>query len=95
MQLRHRFLGKLFTFLCLVLIWNTVVEAKKGLTIYQASIFADKKGLLINEIASRKVNDIVHINLSGIIKLGMLFRRFVLTITIKLVSKWMLLKFAD
>ena len=43
------------------------------------AIFADKKGLLINEIASRKVNDIVHINLSGIIKLGMLFRSYVTT----------------
>ena len=50
MRLSHRLLGKLFTFLCLVLTWNTVVEAKKGLTIYQASIFADKKARSVGDL---------------------------------------------
>ena len=61
MQLRHRFLGKLFTFLCLVLIWNTVVEAKRGLTIYQASIFINtyhkKFSTLSNQLVSVKLSE--------------------------------------
>lgn len=38
--------------------------------------FANKEGLLMESIASRKVNDTVHLNLSGIIKLGLLFRSY-------------------
>ena len=42
------------------------------------SVFATSEGLLSASLASRKVNDIVHINLSGIIKLGLIFRENVL-----------------
>ena len=38
--------------------------------------FADSGGFLIDNLASRKANDTVHLNLSGIIKLGMLFKRY-------------------
>ena len=40
--------------------------------------FANKEGLLLESLSSRKANDIVHINLSGIIKLGLLFRSYVI-----------------
>ena len=42
------------------------------------NVFADDEGLLLNSLGSRKVNDIVHINLSGIIKLGMILKSHIL-----------------
>ena len=42
------------------------------------SVFANEEGLLLDSLGSRKVNDIVHINLSGIIKLGLILRSYIL-----------------
>ena len=39
--------------------------------------FANNGGFLLDSLASRKANDTVHLNLSGIIKLGMLFKSYV------------------
>ena len=41
------------------------------------SSFANSGGFLIDSLASRKANDTVHLNLSGIIKLGMSFKSYV------------------
>ena len=41
-------------------------------------MFANEEGLLLDSLGSRKVNDIVHINLSGIIKLGLILRSYIL-----------------
>ena len=41
------------------------------------SSFSNKEGLLLESLSSRKANDIVHINLTGIIKLGLLFRSYI------------------
>ena len=45
--------------------------------------FADSGGFLIDNLASRKANDTVHLNLSGIIKLGMLFKRYATSLFIR------------
>ena len=49
----------------------------QNLIMMDHNIFANREGFLLESLGSRKASDVVHLNLSGIIKLGLSFRSYI------------------